>query len=1333
MAGRRRLRLRSMDTVEGVADDGHCTLVTQCSLDRLDRLVAQATHWPGTLAAAVLAFDGASGEPIRIGAARRRVRAAVERIAATTRVGPVRVALFDEERLGSADAAGLLRLYPINALRNAALDQATGTELVLSLDVDFLPSAGLHAFIDGGHAALRRLCLEERRLLVLPAFESCGAECDAAGLAVGGKRALVAAVASGAARVFASDGRCGSDFPQGHRATDTARWLRSDGGYAAVHEEGYEPFVIAARRLAPLYDERFRGFGRNKILQLWEAARVGGFGFEVLPDHFVVHARHGPSFAQEAVLGARDPAQGRGEGGARVEGASGASGASDAAALDVEEDHVSAADLTAPPSHWVGVRQGAESKPGHPSAARVPPDATTLPSGRTLNEEVPPLPLDSLYGQGTASLSAPRPEDRLLPVVKALYDRARLERLRSVAGLEGREGGDAGHTSGAAGRAGRLRGCAGQAHRGRVETMGRWAQGRAPAVDANAAELHAAYDLHFEYASPRLQRVPASGGLWRRSRLPRRPGDVTLVTCATLDRISRLEAQSAAWGGALSAAVLLPARGIGRAKRRLSALHARVEAEGRCRLDLTLLRNLEPPCQPPLVPINSLRNAALAAAATPLVLLLDVDLIPSAGLNEALGEPGFVDGCCRRGEIWVLPALELAPAWQAPAGAGGDLEECGVPGHPGESSADPYPAEEAACAALSKLSPVEAGRLLAAGRLRGFHTEHYPQGHGPTDFSRWAADREAEEAGGVALPYVVEHAEGFEPFVVASRARLPVFDERFRGYGFDKVLFFHQLHAEHAPTAMRVLPFGFAIDVPHPHSADWHATFDPPADGSQSLQLIRVRALYHKARREGLLRLQWAEVLQASDEAAAVAVLRRADAAPAPVGSGGDAGGLPASAAEAVRGLARVWVANLCGGKVEPHAQARLASFLASSARQPPSGERHSPTGKPSVRKSWWRAGAWRGASFSSGGRAPPAPGAAVPSALVAVSAVRAVPVGAAEPRPAAVAASAPVALAGAQPLAVVAVTQASAVALPWAPGRDWILLTRQGVHNCVVVAEDGTGGEELQDRGVGVQPDTNGLDACGCAPQPCVDDRGLNPDTEAPLQELPQVGHPASPALVAPARYLRVVIPEGSWSPSATAEVGLDVGGVAIRAWPAARGGRTGPAAIRYALRFPSGFAWGRGGTLPGVFTRSGLRVSCGWRPNGVGHVSCTDTGPTRLARCHFVPGRWHFVALLLQSSRLVVYVDDSPIALVELPPDGSALSDTGAATCGANRSAHSDSGVPRDPAADAAPVADGPPKLGVLLTLFYGGKTEEWAAPRDTHVDVGGFEYFDAECIDA
>ena len=78
---------------------------------------------------------------------------------------------------------------------------------------------------------------------MLPAFESCAAECDAPSLAAGAKRDLAAAVAKGLARVFASDGRCGDSFPQGHRATDTDRWLETDAAYAIEHEEGCAPLV----------------------------------------------------------------------------------------------------------------------------------------------------------------------------------------------------------------------------------------------------------------------------------------------------------------------------------------------------------------------------------------------------------------------------------------------------------------------------------------------------------------------------------------------------------------------------------------------------------------------------------------------------------------------------------------------------------------------------------------------------------------------------------------------------------------------------------------------------------------------------------------------------------------------------------------------------------------------------------------------------------------------------------------------------------------------------------------------------------------------------------
>lgn len=98
-------------------------------------------------------------------------------------------------------------------------------------------------------------------------------------------------------------------------------------------------------------------------------------------------------------------------------------------------------------------------------------------------------------------------------------------------------------------------------------------------------------------------------------------------------------------------------------------------------------------------------------------------------------------------------------------------------------------------------------------------------------------------------------------------------------------------------------------------------------------------------------------------------------------------------------------------------------------------------------------------------------------------------------------------------------------------------------------------------------------------------------------------------------------------------------------------------------------------------------------------------------------VRGRWHFVAIVLLPSptRLAVYVDGAPVAVVTVAPDLSGQDLTlPTLTC------------PTQP-----PPPQPQPSLGPLLTLFYGGATEEWAAPRDTHVDVGGFACYRAKEI--
>jgi Glycosyl-transferase for dystroglycan len=52
-----------------------------------------------------------------------------------------------------------------------------------------------------------------------------------------------------------------SAYAAGHKPTDYKQWFHATAPYPIQYQHGYEPYLLTDRRLMPLYDERFRGYG----------------------------------------------------------------------------------------------------------------------------------------------------------------------------------------------------------------------------------------------------------------------------------------------------------------------------------------------------------------------------------------------------------------------------------------------------------------------------------------------------------------------------------------------------------------------------------------------------------------------------------------------------------------------------------------------------------------------------------------------------------------------------------------------------------------------------------------------------------------------------------------------------------------------------------------------------------------------------------------------------------------------------------------------------------------------------------------------------------------
>ncbi|XP_044292517.1 LARGE xylosyl- and glucuronyltransferase 2 [Varanus komodoensis] len=245
-----------------LVDATDVTLIAQLSMDRLQMLEAICKHWTGPISLALYMSDAEAQQFLRY--------AQASEVLSKRR----NVAYHIVYREG--------QFYPINFLRNVALRNAQTTYVFLT-DVDFLPMYGLYDYL---RTSIVQLELPQRKAaLIVPAFETLHYRLTFPK----SKAELLSMLDMGSLYTFRYH-----VWPQGHAPTDYAKWRTATVPYPVEWQPHFEPYVVV-RRDCPPYDQRFVGFGWNKVSHIMELD-AQEYELLVLPNAFMIHMPHAPSF-----------------------------------------------------------------------------------------------------------------------------------------------------------------------------------------------------------------------------------------------------------------------------------------------------------------------------------------------------------------------------------------------------------------------------------------------------------------------------------------------------------------------------------------------------------------------------------------------------------------------------------------------------------------------------------------------------------------------------------------------------------------------------------------------------------------------------------------------------------------------------------------------------------------------------------------------------------------------------------------------------------------------------------------------------------------------------
>ncbi|XP_042368298.1 beta-1,4-glucuronyltransferase 1 [Plectropomus leopardus] len=184
-------------------------------------------------------------------------------------------------------------------------------------------------------------------------------------------------------------------------------------------------------------------------------------------------------------------------------------------------------------------------------------------------------------------------------------------------------------------------------------------------------------------------------------------------------------------------------------------------------------------------PNNLLRNVARNGIESSYILVIDIDMMPSADLHQQ-----FLAMIMRRepasDEVFVLPAFEIRHARKMPA------------------------------------SKTELVQLYQVGEVRPFYEELCPRCQAPTNYSQWV-NSHVRGTGTLEVAYTLTWVDPWEPFYIGPHT-VPLYDENFKQYGFNRISQACELHV--AGYRFSVLSSAFVVHRGFKIQGEFHAKKD---------------------------------------------------------------------------------------------------------------------------------------------------------------------------------------------------------------------------------------------------------------------------------------------------------------------------------------------------------------------------------------------------------------------------------------------------------------------------------------------------------------------------